>query len=293
MGLIDGAISGLIGGIGNVVQSASQAHVSRENTDKTIAANQKLAEYQYSKDLEMWNKANAYNSPSAQMERYKAAGLNPNLIYGSGASAGNTATSLPKYQAPTVRYDYEPWANLGAALSQYADLELRSAQIDNLKKNSEIKVVEKESKELDNAWKGFRNAFGEGNTGLWGQKLESLFQKNVLGQYNIDFAKDTLWARVNAVRLANQVASNKIDQLIADRKLKMANVEKIRNELPLLNSRNTYYKTLNDYIGKQSDYYETNMLFNNFQKFMNSMPNMSGTLESFGKTWRSKFNLGF
>lgn len=292
MGLIGNLVSGAIGGIANIVSSAGQARMSRENTDKTIAANQKLAEYQYSKDVEMWNKANEYNSPSAQMERYKAAGLNPNLIYGNGASAGNTANSLPKYQAPTVRYDYMPWANLGNALSQYADLELRAAQIDNLKKNSEIKVAEKESKELDNAWKGYRNVFGEGQNGYWSQNLERLTQKNVLGQYGIDYAKETLRSRINAVRLANDVASNKINQLIADRRLKLANVEKIRNEIPLLNTRNDYYKILKEYIGKQNDYYETNMLFTNFQKFMNSMPNLSGTIEGFGKNWRSKFNIG-
>lgn len=35
---------------------------------------------------------NAYNTPSAQMARYSAAGLNPNLIYGSGGNAGNQAS---------------------------------------------------------------------------------------------------------------------------------------------------------------------------------------------------------
>lgn len=41
-----------------------------------------------------WTLANDYNHPIQQMERLKAAGLNPNLVYGSGSVAGNT-TSAP------------------------------------------------------------------------------------------------------------------------------------------------------------------------------------------------------
>lgn len=41
-----------------------------------------------------WNLANDYNHPIQQMNRLKAAGLNPNLVYGSGSVAGNT-TSAP------------------------------------------------------------------------------------------------------------------------------------------------------------------------------------------------------
>lgn len=37
-----------------------------------------------------WQLANDYNHPIQQMERLKAAGLNPNLVYGSGSVAGNT-----------------------------------------------------------------------------------------------------------------------------------------------------------------------------------------------------------
>lgn len=42
-------------------------------------------------DLAKWQLENAYNSPSAQMQRLKDAGLNPNLMYGNGstASTGN------------------------------------------------------------------------------------------------------------------------------------------------------------------------------------------------------------
>lgn len=44
--------------------------------------------------MKSWQLANDYNHPIQQMERLKAAGLNPNLVYGSGSVAGNT-TSAP------------------------------------------------------------------------------------------------------------------------------------------------------------------------------------------------------
>lgn len=37
-------------------------------------------------EVEMWDKANQYNLPSAQMQRLKDANLNPYLMYGNGAS---------------------------------------------------------------------------------------------------------------------------------------------------------------------------------------------------------------
>lgn len=43
--------------------------------------------------LQSWNMMNDYNHPIQQMERLKAAGLNPLLVYGSGSVTGNTTGS--------------------------------------------------------------------------------------------------------------------------------------------------------------------------------------------------------
>lgn len=50
--------------------------------------NKELQDYVFAKNLEQWHRENRYNSPSAQMARYRAAGLNPNLIYGQSNTAG-------------------------------------------------------------------------------------------------------------------------------------------------------------------------------------------------------------
>ena len=134
-----GLLGSLIGGIAGIGQSAIEARTAKRNTDMTIDANRKMAEYQYSKDLEMWNRANEYNDPASQMKRYQNAGLNPNLIYGTGsASAGNTATTLPKYQAPTAEFNYKPAVNLGMTLSMFQDFAIKQAQVDNLREQNRI-----------------------------------------------------------------------------------------------------------------------------------------------------------
>lgn len=109
-----GIIGGIIGAGAGLIDSHLNRKVSRENTDKTIAANKAEAELAYQRSLEMWRLQNDYNSPQAQMARFQAAGLNPHLIYQQGNS-GNAA-SPPNYQPANMQYKYES-GNPGSALS--------------------------------------------------------------------------------------------------------------------------------------------------------------------------------
>ncbi len=53
-------------------------------------ANKKAVDRANAYDMYTWDLANQYNNPKSQMARLKAAGLNPNLVYGSGNVTGNT-----------------------------------------------------------------------------------------------------------------------------------------------------------------------------------------------------------
>lgn len=119
----------MLGALGSGIQTSENARIARENTDKTIAANRAMAEYQYNKDVEMWNRGNVYNSPLAQMERLKKAGLNPNMVYGSGNAAGMSAGQLPKYNAPTLDYNYKPAIDIPSMIGAFQDFRLRGAEI--------------------------------------------------------------------------------------------------------------------------------------------------------------------
>lgn len=76
-----------------------------------------------------WNMQNQYDSPAAQMERLKAAGLNPNLVYGKGAD--NTAGPIRSSSAPAWSPD-APRFDMGSVLSSYFDTQIKQQTIDNL-----------------------------------------------------------------------------------------------------------------------------------------------------------------
>lgn len=77
-GPVGAAIGAGAGGYLNYVQNAQNE------------ANKKAVDRANAYDMYTWDLANKYNDPKAQMERLKAAGLNPNLVYGSGNVTGNT-----------------------------------------------------------------------------------------------------------------------------------------------------------------------------------------------------------
>lgn len=56
----------------------------------------------YANSVSLWDMNNKYNAPVEQMKRLEEAGLNPNLVYGSGSVVGNTSSqpTAPMMQAP-------------------------------------------------------------------------------------------------------------------------------------------------------------------------------------------------
>ena len=133
MSLLNTILTGALG----IGQGAINAKQQRKNIRRQLAADKELAQFAYSQDLDMWERQNAYNAPTEQMARLRAAGLNPHLVYGSGSVAGNTAGQMPKYQ--NVRSDFSsqrPALNLelaGSMLGQFLDLEQQGIRNDTLR----------------------------------------------------------------------------------------------------------------------------------------------------------------
>lgn len=127
-----GATAAAIAGGASLLSSFLGSRQSRINTRDTIAARKELAQYQFEKNRQMWNLMKKYNSPKAQMARFKEAGLNPNLIYGQG-TPGNVQ-SYPKYQAPQVSYMGREAMDFGKpiaeGISTYTDIGMYGAQKD-------------------------------------------------------------------------------------------------------------------------------------------------------------------
>jgi len=107
----------------------------------TNIQNMKLAKWSHQKDVEMWNRANEYNNPQNQMARLKAAGLNPNLVYGSGA-VGNTSTQTPKYNMPSQEAPKIQLPDILNTLGMYHDVRQKEAQVDATKEVVRGKKIE-------------------------------------------------------------------------------------------------------------------------------------------------------
>lgn len=87
---------------------------------------------------------NAYNSPMAQMQRFKEAGLNPNLIYNQqtqGAVARSSSGGA--YQAKAQDY-----SQLGGIVGQVLNSMLQEKQLTNQQKLIELREKELKSKDV-------------------------------------------------------------------------------------------------------------------------------------------------
>lgn len=72
-----------------------------------------------------------YNTPVQQMGRFRAAGLNPHLIY----SQQNEAEQRPEWKPPTM--DFSSVANVPNELSQYQNIKESKSRVDNIAKVNE------------------------------------------------------------------------------------------------------------------------------------------------------------
>lgn len=122
------------------------------------------AERSYERQKEMYDymfqKENDYNSPSKQMQRLRAAGLNPALLAGSAVDAGSSAVSAPaspqasanmgSSALPAAQYDANSIAEMAKAISQIGlnDAQIRKSNKEIEKIGSEIELNKKQQNKL-------------------------------------------------------------------------------------------------------------------------------------------------
>lgn len=209
----------LIPAAASMLQSGMNAQQQQNNANQNFGQNLMLSQYQYSNELDMWNKANAYNSPSAQMQRLKDAGLNPNLMYGQG-NTGNTANQLPRYQAPTYHQDVDPSVDLPSALSQYQDFRIKDAQVSNMEAQRNNIQAETLIKALQAKAIAAQNWYNFGNRDFkdWTNTTDrqgNYYNKNVISTSQADVASQTVNDMINKIRLSNQTAESMIPNINA------------------------------------------------------------------------------
>lgn len=94
------------------------------------AMNRANAEWAFEKELELRKWQAAYDSPASQMARLKEAGLNPNLIYGSGSAAAGKFEAPNFPSVPGVAAHQIDAAVLGNLGTEFQQARLMAAQTD-------------------------------------------------------------------------------------------------------------------------------------------------------------------
>lgn len=144
MGIMDllGAGLGVVSSIGSMIGQnraiRQQIRAQREENQKNREYNLMLARTQNQWNIEQWQRENDYNSPTAQMSRFRAAGLNPNLIYGQSNPAASSPTlTSGAASSPTDMSAIGNKRNFGQAMQEMLNMEMQKAQIEAIKAGTE------------------------------------------------------------------------------------------------------------------------------------------------------------
>jgi hypothetical protein len=248
LGTVIGGIGGAaISAIGSFFGNKSNRKQSAEafERESKFAREERLAQQAWIE--QMYEKNNSYNSPAAQMQRMKEAGLNPDLMYSRGDVGNATAPEAPA-QAPTPRFNVIPSNTYGQTAQIAADSGLKAAQARLA--SSESKKADTEESLLTADYL-LRKARTESDIEL---NNSTIYVNHELGQLNhaeaelaakklqeIDVAMSEARERINTMRAQQSQIDENIVQLKFDRYLRSKEFEllckKTYQEMKESNSR--------------------------------------------------------
>lgn len=153
-------VAALIGGAASLAGTALSQFGADSRAEQSYQRQKELAALQNQYAVENWARENRYNTPEEQRKRLQAAGLNPDLMYGSGG-VGNQAGPIASPSAPSApmaqTFDYSKSVNdavqaaVGIAQAKKAGSETIAQTIENdyLKKTLVDRI---EQVSLQNKW---------------------------------------------------------------------------------------------------------------------------------------------
>lgn len=253
--------AGIAGGA-TVLGSGINAWQTGRMNKKSMQFAREMYSRQYADNLALWNMQNEYNSPAAQMQRFKDAGLNPNLIYGQQNTAGPlTSPDVQKPQFDAPQYGNAISGGALATIDAMYNLEMKQAQTDNLKLQAD--VIKQEA-----ALKGVQTKRGIFDLGLESElrstsvdaRKEALRQLKVNIDLSLrkDFREQIMMSsnlREASERIQNLVAQRQSMLLqnahsVEDRKRIMAETARIKKQIQLM-SQEGVIKQLDANLAKE------------------------------------------
>jgi hypothetical protein len=181
---------------GNLFNISQTKKTNQQQTD----VNAQLYEKQRADALTDWNRQNAYNSPSQQMQRFKEAGLNPNLIYGQMTNAPvvrSTEAKAPDYVAPRL-----DTSQVGNILGSYYDIKSKELMLKQQQRAIDMADEDIINKKLKN---NYDSSFTY-STEVGGIKKQQL-------QENVDKTIED-WQMTRSLRSMNPLRAEQIQEQI-------------------------------------------------------------------------------
>lgn len=126
---------------GQAISTAGSALAQSNLNRKQRKWNEEMYERQRKDALADWTMQNEYSSPTAQMSRLKAAGLNPMLIYGKGPG-DMVGPAIRSSSAPSWNPKAPDYSGMGQSLQSYMNVKMQQLQMDNLKAQNTVLLEE-------------------------------------------------------------------------------------------------------------------------------------------------------
>lgn len=233
-----GLVTGGLSAIGNAITGGASAR-------KQYQYQSKLMDKQNNFALSMYNMDNRYNSPVMQRARLEEAGLNPNLMYGSGgvSNVSGGAPGSASGQAPQVDYG-RPSEAISNAL-QYAVV---NAQTDKMNEEARLAAERAQTEAtsrmlmMANARLSMSRAIGQETYNRFAAdrhwlENEQLEYRNSLYKMDMQSYQYRLDLEARKVANDNMRVKNQILQLGLNEKKLDADLSKIRAEVAEIMSR--------------------------------------------------------
>lgn len=233
-----GLVTGGLSAIGNAITGGASAR-------KQYQYQSKLMDKQNNFALSMYNMDNRYNSPVMQRARLEEAGLNPNLMYGSGgvSNVSGGAPGSASGQAPHV--DYGKPSEVMSNVMQYA---LVNAQTDKMNEETRLAAERAESEAISrelmlaNARLAMSRSLGQDIDNRFSAdrhwlENEALEYNNSLKKLDLQSYQYRLDLEARRVANDNMRVKNQVLQLGLNEKKLAADLSKIRAEVSEIMSR--------------------------------------------------------
>lgn len=225
---IGAALVGMLGALGgSMIGAGAQKSANATNMELARYQNnwqQAENERAFDRSVEMWNLQNAYNTPSAQMSRLRQAGLNPNLVYGSGVT-GNSAGSTPSYQpAKGERATVAPYTgwNLGLndAVSLYMAAKRNKAEVENMEAQNALIREQVNTEGIKQSNIAASTARSKFDLGLAERLRDTSIDKAIADKNRAEAESNAAWTGANI-----KVMQYELDRALFENKIKLSNVQ--------------------------------------------------------------------